>query len=73
MGSCCKPEEYTRAQQHVAHKPGDAIHESVKVCTKGLATELLWPWPHTGGMLLITVRAHVSSVWSYILRRKEAL
>ncbi|CAK0784978.1 hypothetical protein CVIRNUC_008183 [Coccomyxa viridis] len=30
MGSCCKPEEYTRAQQHVAHKPGDAIHESVK-------------------------------------------
>ena len=52
MGSCCKPEEYTRAQQHVAHKPGDAIHESVKVCTKGLATELLWPWPHIGGMLL---------------------
>ena len=52
MGSCCKPEEYTTAQQHVTHKPSDAIHESVKVCTKGLATELLWPWPHIGGMLL---------------------
>ena len=33
------------AQQHVTHKPGDAIHESVKVCIKGLAIELLWPWP----------------------------
>ena len=67
MGSCCKPEEYTIAQQHVTGKPGDAIHESVKVCANGMTTGIFGRG-HTLGVMLLWSNTFTrqSDIWSCI-------